>query len=355
MATCTARLVSTDRSSFSSESADIEVLSDDDSSDEAVNQLYGHQQFGIHKSASAAVFGSSSSPDKQRRDPSRRLSENDSLSATASPVKSKKRQRRPRSRKKGSSTPTPASTSRATLEGYSVGLVYDEFGLPERDEDDLSSDEDDEGDVNFKYSQTEMARLLSLNEQDMYDTSDESGSSGEVSVRGDGGVARTNLDGKNSKKKSRSRKKDNSTSSSNSQSTPNKAHPKTRLEPVGVFWDIENCSVPEDKSAFKLAAKIRRVFFAGKREAEFLTVCDITKERKEVMDSLHKAQVCCTCVIIVSYCTLYVVNVISYNHRQWLRTTVFLWLVLPLICSLPVIVIVTALFLVRYCTRDTCL
>ena len=64
-----------------------------------------------------------------------------------------------------------------------------------------------------------------------------------------------------------------------------------RLEPVGVFWDIENCSVPIDKSAFDLATKMRSMFFAGKRDAEFMCVCDITKESKEVVDDLHKAQV----------------------------------------------------------------
>ena len=66
---------------------------------------------------------------------------------------------------------------------------------------------------------------------------------------------------------------------------------RVKLEPVGVFWDIENCPVPVDKSAFSLAAKMRRVFFEGKREAEFMCVCDVTKERKEVTDALHKAQV----------------------------------------------------------------
>ena len=66
---------------------------------------------------------------------------------------------------------------------------------------------------------------------------------------------------------------------------------RVKLEPVGVFWDIENCPVPLNKSAFSLAAKMRRVFFEGKREAEFMCVCDVTKERKDVTDALNKAQV----------------------------------------------------------------
>eukprot|EP00731_Ephydatia_muelleri_P029167 Em0020g811a len=80
-------------------------------------------------------------------------------------------------------------------------------------------------------------------------------------------------------------------------SMPSSVHPPHsprhvgQLEPVGVFWDIENCQVTPDKSAFALANKIRKMFFEGKREAEFLCVCDINKERKEVMDDLNKAQV----------------------------------------------------------------
>ena len=65
-----------------------------------------------------------------------------------------------------------------------------------------------------------------------------------------------------------------------------------QLEPVGVFWDFGNCQVTPDKSAFALANKIRKMFFEGKREAEFMCVCDINKERKEVMWDLSKAQVC---------------------------------------------------------------
>ena len=84
--------------------------------------------------------------------------------------------------------------------------------------------------------------------------------------------------------------------------TPSPVHvhaphfPRHHLEPVGVFWDIENCAVPPDKSAFALANKIRKMFFEGKREAEFLCVCDIGKERKEIMDDLNRAQVhVCLC------------------------------------------------------------
>ena len=62
-------------------------------------------------------------------------------------------------------------------------------------------------------------------------------------------------------------------------------------EPIGVFWDIENCPVPRGKSASAVVQKIRREFFTGKREVEFMCVCDISKEKKEVIEELNKAQV----------------------------------------------------------------
>jgi len=33
--------------------------------------------------------------------------------------------------------------------------------------------------------------------------------------------------------------------------------------PIAVFWDIENCQVPNGKSAFNIAQKIRENFFSG--------------------------------------------------------------------------------------------
>ena len=80
---------------------------------------------------------------------------------------------------------------------------------------------------------------------------------------------------------------------SSASSTEALAAPKApvQLEPVGLFWDIENCPVPLNKSAFALATKMRKEFFKGKREAEFMCVCDITKERKDVVEALSKAHV----------------------------------------------------------------
>ena len=60
---------------------------------------------------------------------------------------------------------------------------------------------------------------------------------------------------------------------------------------MGVFWDIENCPVPLKKSTFAIATKMKQEFFCGKREAEFMCACDVTKQRKEVVDDLNKAHV----------------------------------------------------------------
>ncbi|XP_053273625.1 meiosis regulator and mRNA stability factor 1 [Pleuronectes platessa] len=61
--------------------------------------------------------------------------------------------------------------------------------------------------------------------------------------------------------------------------------------PVGVFWDIENCSVPSGRSAGAVVQRIRSRFFQGHREAEFICVCDISKECKAVIQELNNCQV----------------------------------------------------------------
>ena len=60
---------------------------------------------------------------------------------------------------------------------------------------------------------------------------------------------------------------------------------------IGVFWDIENCAVPHGKSALALVQKIREKLFAGKREVEFMCVCDTSKESRDVIQELNYAQV----------------------------------------------------------------
>uniref|UniRef100_A0AAV2LNQ5 Meiosis regulator and mRNA stability factor 1 n=1 Tax=Knipowitschia caucasica TaxID=637954 RepID=A0AAV2LNQ5_KNICA len=63
------------------------------------------------------------------------------------------------------------------------------------------------------------------------------------------------------------------------------------IPPVGVFWDIENCSVPSGRSAAAVVERIRSRFFKGHREAEFICVCDISKESKSVIQELNNCQV----------------------------------------------------------------
>ena len=198
-----------------------------------------------------------------------------------------------------------------------------------------SSDEDD-----LMYTSAEMAQLLSLNEQDMHPCTGSSdsedgegeGEGGDVDddeVKEDSYVVFEGREvgeggkkaGRKKRRLPRTRRKEAHSGSSDTAPVTHDSNPNPRLssphqsshrptahsrqpEPVGLFWDIENCSVPVNKSAFGVAAKMRRVFFEGKREAEFMVVCDITKERKEITDALNKAQVC-TCVHI---------------HELWLRT-----------------------------------
>ncbi|XP_064477912.1 meiosis regulator and mRNA stability factor 1-like isoform X2 [Ornithodoros turicata] len=63
------------------------------------------------------------------------------------------------------------------------------------------------------------------------------------------------------------------------------------LRPIGVFWDIENCQVPKGKAATAVVHCIRQHFIDSYTEEEFLCVCDIRKESKEVIQELNLAQV----------------------------------------------------------------
>ncbi len=65
----------------------------------------------------------------------------------------------------------------------------------------------------------------------------------------------------------------------------------SKSEPIGVFWDIENCQIPRGKSPMAVVSKIRERFYPGRREVEFMCVCDTTKEKKEVLEDLNRAQI----------------------------------------------------------------
>ncbi|CAG9863540.1 unnamed protein product [Phyllotreta striolata] len=64
-----------------------------------------------------------------------------------------------------------------------------------------------------------------------------------------------------------------------------------KLQPLGIYWDIENCQVPKNKSASALVQKIRQTFLEAYYESEFVVVCDVKKESSQVIQELHDAQV----------------------------------------------------------------
>ena len=65
-----------------------------------------------------------------------------------------------------------------------------------------------------------------------------------------------------------------------------------QLMPIGIFWDIENCQVPFNRSVIKLVERIRRLVADKRyRETEFQVVCDINKANKQVIDDLNSSQV----------------------------------------------------------------
>lgn len=82
------------------------------------------------------------------------------------------------------------------------------------------------------------------------------------------------------------------------------------LPPIGVFWDIENCPIPKNKSAASVVKRIREYFFDGYREAEFIVVCDVKKENAQIVQELHDAQVGHNIVLSNFQITLFQVNLI---------------------------------------------
>ncbi|XP_077300823.1 meiosis regulator and mRNA stability factor 1-like protein isoform X8 [Arctopsyche grandis] len=65
----------------------------------------------------------------------------------------------------------------------------------------------------------------------------------------------------------------------------------TDLPPIGFFWDIENCQVPKKCSAIAVVAAIRNTFLVGRREVEFVVVCDTRKEQPTLLQELNDAQI----------------------------------------------------------------
>jgi len=60
---------------------------------------------------------------------------------------------------------------------------------------------------------------------------------------------------------------------------------------VSIFWDIENCAVPKNKSAASLVCHIRREFVTNRlnhRECVFMAACDATRLRKGIVEDLTR-------------------------------------------------------------------
>jgi len=68
------------------------------------------------------------------------------------------------------------------------------------------------------------------------------------------------------------------------------------LAPLAFYWDIENCTVPVRKSAIDVVQQIRCRFGNGGAEVDFVCVCDVTKERSELVNDLNLAQVSGACM-----------------------------------------------------------
>ncbi|XP_046650849.1 meiosis regulator and mRNA stability factor 1-like isoform X2 [Daphnia pulicaria] len=66
---------------------------------------------------------------------------------------------------------------------------------------------------------------------------------------------------------------------------------KVPCTPIGIFWDIENVRLPNCYHGMAVVEAIRQRFLVNYREAEFLVVCDVNKEKKELITNLNNAQV----------------------------------------------------------------
>lgn len=67
---------------------------------------------------------------------------------------------------------------------------------------------------------------------------------------------------------------------------------QTEQMPIGIFWDIENISIPKHKSIPNLIKTIRNAFCTGVYyEDDFVAVFDVTKELKQLSNDLSAANV----------------------------------------------------------------
>lgn len=317
---------STSTTSLSPSLSDVEVLSDSesDTSEDSHKPSPPSNPSPVKSRSDAHIHVHVPGSRSQRRRGQRKKKINKSESSDQTTTQKKLKNRKLSSEATpvtSSSTPNFHKPSYYELGEVDVGPEEVSFNIGS----DLSESSEDEDDLT--YTSAEMAQLLSLNEQDMQytDSSDSEEEEEEVGVVSDEGedthtllegrkgregegenVRRKKQQQQNKKKRGQSGgtkvdtasvTRDNSDRHSHlPHHAPHRSPAMSRQpEPVGLFWDIENCSVPINKSPFAVAAKMRKLFFEGKREAEFMVVCDITKEKKETINSLNKAQVHCTC------------------------------------------------------------
>lgn len=69
---------------------------------------------------------------------------------------------------------------------------------------------------------------------------------------------------------------------------------------ISVFWDIENCAVPANVSAYDVVKQVRDWFYDGHREVEFTVACDTSAIKASLLDELNDAHV----------------NVVHVSHNQ---------------------------------------
>lgn len=69
---------------------------------------------------------------------------------------------------------------------------------------------------------------------------------------------------------------------------------QTCVQPVTIFWDLENVQIPRNTSIEALVEKLRNTFCAHFMEDNIFVVCDVFKEKKKNIEEL----VLCNCTII---------------------------------------------------------
>ncbi|GFU33438.1 ATP-dependent RNA helicase DEAH12, chloroplastic [Nephila pilipes] len=60
---------------------------------------------------------------------------------------------------------------------------------------------------------------------------------------------------------------------------------------VSVFWDIENCPVPREKSAVDFVKRVRTMLYEGRTEGNFSVVCDVHNLNNVHAEELHASNV----------------------------------------------------------------